>query len=350
MSSQSAVNRVKSARTARGWSQAELAERTGLSRTGVSAIESGRLVPSVAAALALGKALGSSVEDLFHPGGSGTNELAWVEPPSAAPARYWAAEVGGRRLAYTVEDATSGAAWHDGVSRDGTVRDVDPGIADRTLVIASCDPAAGLLAAEYARATPFRMIVLRRSSREALRLLATGVVHLAGVHFASAAGQENRAVVRQIAGKGCRTLRVARWEEGLAVSPHVKGTTIRTLLQSRLRWIGREEGSAARACLDEILAGKRLPRRITRTHRGVARAIADGWADAGVCVRLASEEAGLRFLGVRQEYYDLCFAADLETEPRVAALINVVRAANVRRKMGELPGYDCRQAGTIRHA
>ena len=39
--------------------------------------------------------------------------------------------------------------------------------ARRTLVVATCDPAANFLALEYSRQTPFRMIVLRRSSREA---------------------------------------------------------------------------------------------------------------------------------------------------------------------------------------
>jgi molybdate-binding protein/transcriptional regulator with XRE-family HTH domain len=351
MSTGRPTNRVRQCRTAHGWSQQELASRAGLSRTGVSAIESGRLVPSVAAALALAKALGSSVEELFQSGEPGANVLTWAEPTRQHPTRFWTASVGGRRIAYAVEDSTMQSTWHDGVSQVGRLDSRAIRDADRTLVVASCDPAAGLLAAEYARMTPFRMLVLRRSSREALRLLASGVAHLAGVHFAStSAAEENLALIREIVGKGYRILRVARWEEGLAVSPLVKGTTVRTLLRSRLRWVGREEGSAARACLDEILAGKPSPRRMTRDHRGVAQAIADGWADAGVCLRLASEEAGLRFMLVRHEYYDLCFAAELESEPRVAAMIHLVRSADVRQKLGDLPGYDCRQAGAVRDA
>jgi molybdate-binding protein len=69
-----------------------------------------------------------------------------------------------------------------------------------------------------------------------------------------------------------------------------------------------------------------------------------------VCLRLTSDEAGLRFVHVRQEYYDLCFAADQEADPRVAALVNLVRSANVRRMLGDLPGYDCRQSGSVRNA
>jgi DNA-binding XRE family transcriptional regulator len=49
-------NRVKQHRLQRGWSQEQLAENAGISRAAVSAIEIPRLVPSVAAALALARA------------------------------------------------------------------------------------------------------------------------------------------------------------------------------------------------------------------------------------------------------------------------------------------------------
>ena len=59
-------NWVREQRTRRGWSQEELARRSGLSRTGIGAIETGRLVPSAAAALALATAFDCRVEDLFR--------------------------------------------------------------------------------------------------------------------------------------------------------------------------------------------------------------------------------------------------------------------------------------------
>src|SRR6202030_4317371 len=56
-------NRVRAYRRERNWSQADLAQRAAISRTAVSAIEINRLVPSVAAALALAAAFGCTVED-----------------------------------------------------------------------------------------------------------------------------------------------------------------------------------------------------------------------------------------------------------------------------------------------
>jgi len=45
--------------------QAELAERAGITRKSINAIEAGQMVPSTILALKLARALGLTVEDLF---------------------------------------------------------------------------------------------------------------------------------------------------------------------------------------------------------------------------------------------------------------------------------------------
>jgi len=59
---------LRLARQARGFSQQQLASMAGVSRQAVSAVESGHSDPSLRVALALGQALGLSVEELFGPG------------------------------------------------------------------------------------------------------------------------------------------------------------------------------------------------------------------------------------------------------------------------------------------
>lgn len=54
---------------------------------------------------------------------------------------------------------------------------------EKTLVLASCDPAAGWLAAHFSQVTGLRLLILLRSSREALEMLRQGLVHLAGLTF-----------------------------------------------------------------------------------------------------------------------------------------------------------------------
>ena len=46
----------------------------------------------------------------------------------------------------------------------------------------------------------------------------------------------------------------------------------------------------------------------------MAEAVRCGWADVGVCVRLVSEEANLKFLSLRWESYDLYRGEPFRTE------------------------------------
>ncbi len=340
--------RVRGERLRRGWSQAELARRAGISRAAVSAIEIDRLTPSVSAALALAGCFGCTVEELFG-SGPGLGPVQWSWPPRGAKVRYWRAEVGGQVLSYPIEEPVTTEYAHDGVFAQGTDRYVAEEFPSRTLVLACCDPAAGLLASQFARATGMRMIVLGRSSTAALQLLAENRVHAAGIHLSAAGGRPGNAkAVAQELGRPAGLLRVARWEEGVAFrSQHEKSMSLQNLLRQRIRWVGREPGSGAEQCQKQLLGSRRLPSRVARDHRGVAEALRSGWADAGICVRLASEEAGLDFFSVRVEDYDLVFAKCLQDDPRIQALIRVVRGAAYRRLLGDLPGYDVGQTGEL---
>jgi molybdate-binding protein len=173
-------------------------------------------------------------------------------------------------------------------------------------------------------------------------------VDVAGVHLATTGTEGgNAAAARGALGAGYSLLTLARWQEGLALGAGVRASSLQSLVRSRLRWVGREPGSGARLCQDELLHDRPNPRRLARDHRGVAEAVRCGWADVGVCVRMACEEAGLRFVTVRDEAYDLCFATELESDPRLRALLQVVRSAGFRRWLSEVPGYDCLSAGDL---
>src|SRR5260221_9350867 len=169
-------NNVKALRLARGWSQADLAQRAGISRAAVSAIEIERLIPSVAAALALASAFGCRVDALFSLDRSNGAEPEWAWPATSDPCRYWHAELGGRTLLYPAEATGLGVVGHDGICRHGVIEPFSRNLPEETLVMASCDPAAALLAAELARSTTFRLLVLPRSSSTALRLVGQKLV------------------------------------------------------------------------------------------------------------------------------------------------------------------------------
>ena len=63
------VNEIKERRTAAGLTQAELAERVGVTRKTVNTVENGVFTPSATLAIKLARALGVTVETLFQVAG-----------------------------------------------------------------------------------------------------------------------------------------------------------------------------------------------------------------------------------------------------------------------------------------
>ena len=59
-------NEVRRLRETRGLTQGELAERLAVSRQTVNAIETGRYLPSLPLAIAIGRFFGRPIEEVFH--------------------------------------------------------------------------------------------------------------------------------------------------------------------------------------------------------------------------------------------------------------------------------------------
>ncbi len=60
-------NHLRVLRAERGWSQADLADRLGVSRQTVNAIETGRYDPSLPLAFGIARAFGKLIEEIFEP-------------------------------------------------------------------------------------------------------------------------------------------------------------------------------------------------------------------------------------------------------------------------------------------
>ena len=60
-------NRLKVLRAEQNWTQADLAERAGVSRQTINVIEKGRYDPSLPLAFKLAKVLNTRIEELFIP-------------------------------------------------------------------------------------------------------------------------------------------------------------------------------------------------------------------------------------------------------------------------------------------
>jgi molybdate-binding protein/DNA-binding XRE family transcriptional regulator len=337
-------NRVRELRLKLGLTQADLATRAGVSRPSITAIEQGRITPSVTTAVAIARVLQSTVEATFAAGDERSPQWAWTPPQSAW--RAWHAEVADVPWLIPVEGTVSSPVPHDVVAGDAPQLPFDWRIARSTLVIASCDPAATQMAAEYRALTGNRMVIVRRSSRQALELLREGKVHVAGMHLATHGRRSGNAeIAKQVLGLGFEFVRAASWRAGIATTDRLEDTSLKRLAAGGIRWVGRETGSGARQCLDEVLGASRVFRHVARDHGGVVEAIRSGWADAGACIELTSVEAGLSFRSVRTEDYDLVFPEAINGDPRIQGLLQLLESDRYKRLVSDLPGYSSEESG-----
>ena len=60
-------NRLRVIRAERNWSQGDLAEKLGVSRQTINAIETGKYDPSLPLAFKIARLIGLKIEDLFQP-------------------------------------------------------------------------------------------------------------------------------------------------------------------------------------------------------------------------------------------------------------------------------------------
>lgn len=345
--SEKSFNRVREYRERFAWSQAELAARAEISRAAVSAIEIGRLVPSVEAALALARVFNISVEELFAPARSSGTLVEWAWKPHSPQQRCWLAEIEGTLRAYPVEDGPTSFWPHDHLGLPPHPDTILYDLARRTLVVATCDPAAGLLAQMAWNLTGIRLIAVNRSSRQSLALLRDGLVHAAGVHLASSdEPDENRRVASEIIQSPLTSLRIGTWQSGVAVGGATPPRSIRGLQRENLTWIGRTVGSGAYQSQQEVL-GEKSPRRTARDHRGVIEAIRNGWGEAGITLRWVAEEAGLSFLSVRNDLYDWFFPPDFIHDPRLQGMLRLLRSGEYQQAAPQLPGNTCESAGEL---
>jgi putative molybdopterin biosynthesis protein len=363
---------LRLARQARGFSQQQLAGMAGVSRQAVSAVESGLSDPSLRVALALARALGVTVEELFGPGGPVSPVAARpVAPLGGQDARVALAPMGDEfvalplsgdpvsRARFLPADGLAGGTGtgnHSARNHGPRTRPVRPIVPPRpTLVVAGCDPAMPLLETPLGLLDP--PVALRWwpcPSREALRLAADGLVHVAGAHLRGRSGGYNTGPAGELLPQGCEVIGFSSWREGLVLRPELAGDVagLGDVARRGLRLVNREPGSEARSVLDRELAGLgidggRLPGYGTRVtgHLQVAAAITAGLADAGVASEPAALAYGLAFIPLATERFDLVIPAGLAGSREIQGLIRALSSRWLLDQLASLPGYDAAACG-----
>jgi molybdate-binding protein/DNA-binding transcriptional regulator YhcF (GntR family) len=121
-----------------------------------------------------------------------------------------------------------------------------------------------------------------------------------------------------------------------------------------LRFANRQPGSGTRVWLDAAL--RRLGIDTTQirgydfarlTHSDVARAVAEGDADAGFGLETAALAFGLSFIPLVTEPYDLVIPAEKFSSSGIQRLYGWLSSPQARKSLAELGGYDTSRTGEL---
>ena len=389
--------RLRLARQARGFSQQQLAGMAAVSRQAVSAVEAGHSDPSLRVALAVARALGTTVEELFGPGELPPPvDALLVAPLGSEGARVTLAPMGEAFVALPLAGATatragflpaggvaggpvtgqpatgrpvaarpaSSAGGQAASSAGGQaarqvrqVRQVRPiGPPRPTLVLAGCDPAMPLLETPLALLDPpIAFTWWPCGSQEALELAADKLVHVAGAHLRGASGEYNTGPARELLRRqGADVVGFCSWREGLVLRTDLAGEIagLGDVLRRGLRLVNREPGSEARRVLDRELgrlgiSAAQISGYQTQAtgHLQVAASIAAGLADVGVASEPAALAFGLAFVPLAAEHFDLVIPAEQAGCREVQGLLKVLSSRWLLDQLASLPGYDPARCG-----
>ena len=348
-----AGTRLRLARQARGLSQQQLAGMAAVTRQAVSAVESGHSDPSLRVALALARALGLTVEELFGPGDPADPVLALpVAPAVGEGSRVTLATVGDTFVALPLRADTLARAGFGpagglvvGQEHHGDLIAVRPIAPPRpTVVVAGCDPALPLLETPLALLDPpLGFTWWPCGNGEALRLATAGLVHAAGVHQGGEPAD--------LPG-GAEQVGFTCWREGLVFRPGTQLTGLGDAVRQGLRLVNREPGAQARTLLDRELARLGLgPADLpgydshAAGHFQVAAAVAGRLADVGVSSEPAALAYGLNVIPLAEERFDLVLPAKHTASREVQGLLKVLTSPWLLAQLASLPGYDAARCG-----
>ena len=206
------------------------------------------------------------------------------------------------------------------------------------------------------------LATLPEGSESGLRRLARGEVLAAAIHLHRIEGDDDSANADAVANApglhDVVLIAFARREQGLLVAPGnpLKLSDIASAATARARMALRPNGAGAQLLLLALLARADLAFEALNTLKppcptgpDVAQAVRMGRADCGIATRAVALAAGLDFIPLTWEYFDLALRQRDYFLPGPQALVDFLRTAAFRERAAELKGYDVAATGSVRH-
>ena len=197
-------------------------------------------------------------------------------------------------------------------------------------------------------------------SLDGLARFARDEATVAGLHVPdSESGEDNVAAVRDTdPGREPVLIEWARRQQGLMLAPGnplgIEGLADLAARQARL--IDRQPGAGSRLLLERLLQRAGVARddltvleETAVNETDVAREVHAGHADAGLGIEAAAREAGLVFLPLAQERFDLLVGRRDYFEPPFQSLLGITRTQRFAERAATLGGYDLTGTGTVHY-
>jgi len=202
---------------------------------------------------------------------------------------------------------------------------------------------------------------LPEGSEEGLRRLTQGEVMVAAIHLHRLDGDDETANVDGVADMpglhDAVVLGFARREQGILVAPGnpLCLSDMASIATSRARMAQRPAGAGAQLLLLALLARAgialddlKLAKPAFPTGPDIAQAIRAGRIDCGIATRSVAKSAGLDFLPLAWERFDLVMRQRDYFMKGPQALFDFMRATTLRDRAAELGGYDVSDTGVVR--
>jgi putative molybdopterin biosynthesis protein len=224
---------------------------------------------------------------------------------------------------------------------------------DRPMVIfsGSHDLAVELLASKLSE--NLDVLTLPVGSLDGLVALRQNLCTLSGVHLLDKEGEYNLPFIRHFfPDREMQVITLAHREQGLMITTgNPKAIhTMADLTRVDVTFINRNTGSGTRLWIDRQLLERGIPsasihgyENAVSTHTECAHLVKVGKADVAVGLRAAASQAGLDFIPLFHERYDLVFPR--EQGQFLSPLLDMLQTGAFRRGVEALTGYEVKHTG-----
>jgi excisionase family DNA binding protein len=207
------------------------------------------------------------------------------------------------------------------------------------------------------------LATLPEGSGAGLLRFARGEMVASAIHLHSVDNQQtdaNMTAMRNRAGfHDAALLAFARREQGILVRPGYsqKLACIRDMIETQARIAQRPAGAGAQLLLESLLHREEagldrlnivLP--TSPTGSDMAQAIRAGRADCGIATRSVATAAGLDFVPIVWEHFDIVVRQRDYFRKPMQKFLTFLRTSDFAHRAAEMGGYDVSDAGSVRYA